>query len=56
MKNFFFVYQKGDDFKALDYDDATAQEAGLKADGWKHIATLGAREFIEWYYKNNPTE
>jgi hypothetical protein len=56
MKNFFFVYQKGDDFKALDYHDATAQEAGLKADGWKHIATLGAREFIEWYYKNNPTE
>ena len=56
MKNFFFVYQKGDDFKALDHEDATAQETALKADGWKHIATLGAREFIEWYYKNNPTE
>ena len=53
MKNFFFIYQKGDNFKTLDYDDATALGAGLKSDGWKHIATLGAREFIEWYYKNN---
>lgn len=53
MKNFFFVYQKGDDFKALDHEDATAQEAALKADGWKHIATLAAREFIEKHYKAN---
>ncbi len=52
MKNFFFVYQKGDNFKALDYEDATAQEAGLKADGWEHVATLDAPSFIEFHYAN----
>ena len=52
MKNFYFVYQKGDTFKALDHEDATAQEAALKADGWKHIATLDARVFIEFHYQN----
>lgn len=54
MKNFFFVYQKGDTFKALDHEDATAQETALKADGWKHIATLDAPAFIEYYYQNLP--
>lgn len=54
MKHFYFIYQKDEEFKALDYDDATVQEAALKADGWKHIATLDAPTFIEWSYKNMP--
>ena len=53
MKNFFFVYQKGDDFKALDHEDATDQETALKAYGWKHIATIDARTFIEFQYQNS---
>jgi len=51
MKNFYFVYQKGDDFKALDFDHAKAQGDALKVDGWKHIATLDAPAFIEFHYK-----
>ena len=54
MNNLFFVYQKGEDYKALNHEDATAQEEALKADGWKHIATLDAPSFIEWNYKNMP--
>ena len=53
MKNFYFLYQKGDAFKALDYEDATDQENALKADGWKHIETIEARAFIEFYYQNS---
>lgn len=54
MKNFYFVYQKGDDFKALDFEEAKVQETALKADGWKHVATLDAPVFIEYQYKNFP--
>ena len=47
----YLVYKKGANFKALPYDAAIEQQAVLIADGWKHIATLSAPEFIKHVFE-----
>lgn len=50
------VYEKEANFKALPYDVAIEQQAGLIADGWEHVATISAPSFIEYIYNNYPLE
>ena len=47
----YLVYKKEANFKALPYDAAIKQQALLIADGWKHIATISAPEFIKHVFE-----
>lgn len=42
-----FVYEKGDEVKVLDYDDANAMHTNLIVAGWEHTPTLDAIHYIK---------
>ncbi len=44
---FLFIYAKDGRVKVLTYPDAKAEQAALFAAGYKHTATITAREWIE---------
>lgn len=45
-----FVYQKDGEHKALTFKEAREQAAELTNEGWAHVATLNAKEFVEHHY------
>lgn len=44
---FLFTYAKDGKVKVLTYPDANAEQVALLAAGYKHTATITAREWIE---------
>ena len=44
---FLFIYAKGGKVRVLTHDEACGKEVRMKQDGWKHTATITAREWIQ---------
>ena len=55
MQLFVFVYAKDNNVKVLSLDESSAQDGKLKAEGWKHTATLDAKTFIKFLLENTDT-
>lgn len=51
MNDMYIVYRKGDDFKALNIDNAAEQEHALKADGWIQVYTIDGPTVIEMWFR-----
>ena len=50
---FLFVYAKDGKVRVLTHDEACGNEVRMKQDGWKHTATITAREWIR-HIANSP--
>ncbi len=50
---FLFVFAKDGEVRVITHAEAYANEVIMKQDGWKHTATIAAREWIQ-HIANSP--
>jgi len=48
----FFVYQKLGKTEVLQFEEAKEKTSMLADDGWEHVATLNAVEYIRYNYQH----